>query len=497
MKRNYRTARRFSAILMAIVMLVTTAGGYSSKAEAEATDNNAAYATIRSLADFRSYIDNENPYSVQETVTTDWKGDTGVSVITVPSEGTLFVCCLSENGYADGYLYTDFALTSELGKANGCESSRDKISSFAVNPGTYYYKASRWNGTGDLTVTTFLGFMPKNTVGITYSDTSAKFDMNNNVPVISVDTKEGLAAYIDNGGDSASVDTITTDWRGYSEAHSFTVEESGWLLVYPLCENNNIEWELFTDAGLTSRILHKETVTGTQEEPYSCYLNAGTYYYHGNRWNGTKDLSFTTYLGFIRDSARFSVVSNVLSADRSYASVTFQGSGLIRVVEGEFDPANIFDTVFWKMEDRANALVGNTATITKNGNYVARLETSDGLYVMVPFTVTGVVEAVTPAPTATVSPAPAETPSKKEKKVYKITVNKKKLTVKAGKKAKIKYTVTKGYKGSVKLKSSKKKIATVSSKNSRVIVKGRKKGKCKITLSLSNGKKAVVNVTVK
>ncbi|MBS4815925.1 MAG: hypothetical protein KH026_04900 [Clostridium sp.] len=145
------------------------------------------------------------------------------------------------------------------------------------------------------------------------------------------------------------------------------------------------------------------------ENVYACYLNPGTYYYRGRRWNGTGTLSFKTYLGFVADAPRFSVISNTLTAGASAAQVT-------------------------------NVITGNTATIKKNGDYVARLETPDGLNVMVPFTVSGVVEktilapTVSPAPQTTVTPktapsaAPAKTGTPVQKKVYKVTVSRKRIT---------------------------------------------------------------------
>ena len=83
-------------------------------------------------------------------------------------------------------------------------------------------------------------------------------------------------------------------------------------------------------------------------------------------------------------------------------------------------------------------------------------------------------------------------------KKYVVKAKKKSITVKKGKQIKIKYTVTKGFKGKVKFVCSKKKIAEVSSKGK---IKGLKKGKCKITIQLIKGKKviskAVIKVTVK
>lgn len=37
------------------------------------------------------------------------------------------------------------------------------------------------------------------------------------------------------------------------------------------------------------------------ENVYACYLNPGTYYCRGSRWNGAGTLSFKTYLGFAAD----------------------------------------------------------------------------------------------------------------------------------------------------------------------------------------------------
>ena len=111
------------------------------------------------------------------------------------------------------------------------------------------------------------------------------------------------------------------------------------------------------------------------------------------------------------------------------------------------------------------------------------METADGLYVMVPFTVAGVK-----------GKNAAVTTTQTKKKVYKITAAKKKITIRVKKKKKIKYSITKGYIGLVRLKTSNPRIATINSKG---VVTARKKGKCKITLSLSNGKKAVVQITVK
>lgn len=178
----------------------------------------------------------------------------------------------------------------------------------------------------------------------------------------------------------------------------------------------------------------------SRDDIASYELTAGTYYYRGSRWNGTGTLSFKTYLGFVADAPRFFVVSNTLTADASAAQVTFRGeTGTIRVISADYDPV-IMDDKYWAIQSRANVITGNTATIKKNGDYVARLETPDGLNVMVPFTVSGVVEktilapTVSPAPQTTVTPkaapsaVPAKTGTSVQKKVYKVTVSRKRIT---------------------------------------------------------------------
>lgn len=94
-----------------------------------------------------------------------------------------------------------------------------------------------------------------------------------------------------------------------------------------------------------------------------------------------------------------------------------------------------------------------------------------------------------PVPAATEKPAGTEKKNTTLKK--SIQLAKKKLVIKKGKKATIK--VKSKPAGKLKYKSANKKIATVSSKG---VVKGKKKGTTKITVSCS-GVKAVVKVTVK
>lgn len=100
-----------------------------------------------------------------------------------------------------------------------------------------------------------------------------------------------------------------------------------------------------------------------------------------------------------------------------------------------------------------------------------------------------------PAETTTASKNDTKPSDKKNVKAKKIVVNKKKLVLKKGKKAKIKVKLQPvNATEKVTFKSSNKKIAKVTNKG---VVKAVKKGKCKITVKTASGKKAVVKVTVK
>ena len=486
MKKNNTLLRNICICILTVALVLTSSGfcgGKTQHASAADAAKVLDYAIVKNVADFRSYIDNDYPASTQDVIETDWKGDTPVYKFSLQCAGTLLVAPISPEGYAKASVFTNSSLTSSLKEARGCDSSRDEISSYSVSAGTYYYKASRWNGTKPLTISSFIGFIPNTSAGVSYSNVQPDYNITADVTVPVMSKKEELTNAV-NANASLTTDTITTDWSGYSSVHSFVVKESGWLLSMPLCKESYITWELFSDKALTSRIFNGKTLQSVQDAMYTCYLTPGTYYYRGNRWNGTKALSFTTYLGFIPDASRFSIVSNKLASDSSDAQITFQGeSGTIRVTAGDYDPSILMSDQFWNTSNRVNVITDTTVHVRKNGHYVARLETADGLYVMVPFTVAGVK-----------GKNAAVTTTRTKKKVYKITAAKKKITIRVKKKKKIKYSITKGYIGLVRLKTSNPRIATINSKG---VVTARKKGKCKITLSLSNGKKAVVQITVK
>ncbi len=492
-------------IVYAFVLVLTCSFIVDKKAEAAGLDQPVTYATVKSVTDFRNYIDNNNPCSIQEEIEEDWSGTTEVYKLVIPSSGKLLVCPLSQDGHVKATVYSDFALTMEKLSADALASDRDDIAQTNISAGTYYVRGERWNGTNPIQANIFIGFIPDNAQGVEYADTSVKYDAAQDVDAKDI-AVTGDAELLEKvkANQYVSSDNVETSWSGTTDVHSIKVTESGWLLVYPVEQEGCIDLFLYSDKACASSILKAGSYSSADEKPYACYVTPGNYYWKGIRWNGTGLITMYTYMGFVSCEGRLdaSVVNN---SDNTAATVTFSGSdvgkGLLRVEKGEYDPSIISSTKFWNTSDRANAVEGTVKTITQNGTYVARLEDANGYHTMVSFTVSGLIEPqpiVTP-PTpiqATSTIKPALTPVSKiyNSSTYKISVKKKSIVVKVKKKARISYTVTKGYTGKVKFSTSNKKIASVSKKG---IVKGKKKGKCKITLKLNNGQKATVNVKVK
>lgn len=117
--------------------------------------------------------------------------------------------------------------------------------------------------------------------------------------------------------------------------------------------------------------------------------------------------------------------------------------------------------------------------------------TYSGIKAVYSINVNAAVIVTPPADNPVVSPLPSGDNQSGGDNVQVFKVAKKKLTVKKGKKVKIKVTVSP--KTTVKFKSSKPKIAKVTKKG---VVKGIKKGKAKITVT-AFGKKKTVTIKVK
>lgn len=433
-----------------------------SAAENLMENESVRYASVASVDAFRDYIDNDGVYASQDTIETDWEGFTDVHKIVVDEAGTLLIAPLDENGYTNTCIYSNFALTSQLGEEiRSITSSRDKIAQVKVKAGTYYYRASRWNGFDPLTVTTYIGFIPDSGNG--KGDNKYNMDADTATPVGDIPmlaNANGLNEYIDNDGAYASQDTIETDWTGNSTVHSITVQEDGWIIAQPLCENEYIYWKLYSNKDLTSCIATAKTRPSTDEAPVTAYVKAGTYYYLGSRWNGFDPITFTSYVGFLPASSRISVQEIQYSDDNSYATVTLDydrdylksfSSGMIRLAKGYVDIYDINNNDIWKTSTRENALEGAEIKITANGNYTVRIEnSSDNYYCLAHFTVSDIKAAAVPEKPA----APKIITAKKNAKVIKGTADANlKITVKVGSKS---YTTVSSSKGNWTVKLAKK-----------------------------------------
>ena len=456
------------AIAMAVIMACSSSNMlFEQKDIAKAAENTLAnesvqYVYVSDSDGLRTFIDNDGAYSSQDSIA-KINEYSEVHKIVLDEPGTLYVCPLSDTDYLDIQLFYNFALTAKIGNKGYTRSSdREDFLSYKLKAGTYYYRLSRWNGHGSevYTATTYLGFQPDS--GKLKSNTSSistTVSTATEVTVPDVDKSQGLLDYIRNDGEAASQESIAKIGE-YSHANKITITEPGWLFVTPLSDTDYIEWRLYTNKDLTSKIFEMDTLEKMPDNPSAVYLEAGTYYYCGYRWNGhgSEVYTTTTYLGFMPTKNRISVNSVKLSADKTYATVTFDydkeylgsfNSGTIRVVKGKVSAGHITNGNVWAVQTKENALESNKAKITSNGTYTARIDgKSDEYYGMVSFKVTGIVKA--PA-------APKIKTAKKNTKVIKGTSKAKlKIYVKYNGKT---YQTTANSKGNWTIKVSKKLTA--------------------------------------
>lgn len=429
--------KRFLPMLLAVCMMLTTLPVIA----AENVDANGSvqYLHVSDADALRDFIDNDGQYASQDVIATDWEGYTDVHKIVFDEPGTLYAYIFTDNvnddyGFAKLELFADFALSArvegtkeETGVENVTGTYEDCIV-YEVNAGTYYYRGSRWNGCDPLTVTIYFGFKPASgKLKVTSLPKTGTTREAGAVTVQTVSAPTELNTYIANGGTYASQDVITTEWNGYSDYYVFTLAEPGWLFVNPMSDYEHANFQLFSNVEATSRLASFRTKSSITETPYNIYLDAGTYYYRYSRWNGYDPMTITTYLGFMPAANRLSVNNISVSADKTYATVTFNydknylpsfiSSGTLRMEEGKIDVRHIKNNTVWKTDARTNALETASVKITKNGTYTVRLDSNvDEFYSMVSFTVSGL--------NGTTVKAPAKPKS------VTLTAGKKKVTIK-------------------------------------------------------------------
>ena len=403
-------------------------------------DGSVQYATVSSVDGFRDYIDNDGVYASQDSIETKWSGYTDAHKIVLEEPGTLYLAALAEDNDVDVELFGNYALTAKIGGSiKTTPSDRTEIKGFDLEAGTYYFRGSRWNGYEiPFVVTVYAGFVPDDLSSVSKAvnvyDTSATDTVPvNEIPV--VQGEGGLKDYVMGDGQFAWQDDIETKWSGNTDTYSFTVQEDGWLFVYPVAADNGVNWTLYSNKDLASCLVREETMANVDGEPYSVYLKAGTYYCRGERWNGYKiPFTVTAYLGFMPASTRISVQDIQYNSSYSEATVTFNysqeylpsfQSGTVRVVEGIVHPCDEGNNEVWKTSTRENVLESDSVVIKKNGDYTVRIANLDidENFCMAYFTVDGLQETASSeeAGQSGKPTAPVVTVAKKGKKIVKGT----------------------------------------------------------------------------
>ena len=373
----------------------------------DSTINSIPY--FSSEYDFVRYMDNSDTGEYKPIITEtliDYDQNGGVHKYTAREDGTIMWATFSTYGNVRGTFYADSKLTNELKCDNWSYSTREETTQIDVKKGkTYYFQQHKWNGQDDIDkAVTFMGFIPKSPKTATMSVTT-KYIEKGNLPFKEFSSYSDYRTRCNSLVKSGS--TLTTELyaRGregdtrYSEVKLVTVKKAGWLCIYANQKYDNVDLELFADKDLN--IKYGEFSTRIFEETDGIgkiWLNPGTYYIRGNRWNGIEEDNFNSplkvYLGFIPTEQIIKVSSAVLSKDQKTATVTFTTTvpGSIRVMPGKYTTYHMHED-FWDVGNTTNLLKGNTFTAKANGWYTARFEdTKNGLVHRVVFSVNGIVK---------------------------------------------------------------------------------------------------------
>ncbi|SKA65557.1 Fibronectin type III domain-containing protein [Eubacterium uniforme] len=344
------------------------------------------------------YMDNSDTGEykpvITETFVDDWEQDGGVHKYTAPEDGTIMWYTVSRDGCIEGTFYSDFELTNGLGGYYGASNRQECKKIDVIKGKSYYFRQHRWNGQKPVEGVTYMGFTPKSKNTVRMSVTP-KYDETNNVTVKEFSSYDDYYKNIESTLTSELY--ISESDQIYSETKSFTVKKSGWLFIYAAHKLSHIDMELFSDKDLNINIGDfSSRINNDTEGIGKIWLDAGTYYYRGERWNGYEEESFysplKTYLGFVPAEKYITVSNPVLSADKRSATVKFTtpNGGNVRVQEGAYAPYKISDD-FWDVQNRANMVQDNTFVAKIDRYYTARVEDSkSGNSFMVIFTTEGI-----------------------------------------------------------------------------------------------------------
>lgn len=468
--------KRMVTVLLAAAVTVSSFGVTGIKVEAKentiAKSDSVIYKYVSSEQGLRNYIEGDGAYSSQDEITTEWERYTDVHKVTFPESGKLVVASMyqdesQDNVYARFQLFANKSLTAKIGEDSCIDYVTDDFTVYSVKKGTYYYRASRWNGTEKIKITTYLGFIPKSGKMKESGMKSAANTKATAVSVKAIKNVKELNTYIENDGAYASQEVDKNEWKGTTGYHKFTIKNPGWVVFNSIADKNGnyINVKVFANADMTAKVFSYRP-TDKLGDGKMVYLQAGTYYYYGSRWNGTTPITYTNFIGHISTKDRITVKSISKNSDGASAKVTFSydkaylksfAKGRIRIVKGSVSPNKIADKDTWKGYEVAS----NVINITSNGTYSARIETNgDNCYGMTTFKVSGLKNTTPLKATVTSAKRNAKTISGKSQAYMKVYVKygNKTYSTKADKKGKwsvkTKSKLTKGASIKVVVKNS-------------------------------------------
>lgn len=357
------------------------------------TYGEVQYAIVCDGDELADYIHHNIAYSSQDIITTNWKGSTDIYQISIDQPGYLIFAPIQINQDARLYLYSNNALTSCLMTMDYIDNiNQERFYGLEVEPGTYYYCSKRWNATGDLKLSVYIGFVPSDKAAIDVNSylnaTISETDYNISFTPDTVENIHEFVAGIENRQPDFQ-DTINTSWSGNGDLHGFTLPESGLVYIWSTSgKNGDFKFNLYNDRALNSRIIYgKEVIEDKAKVPLeknvTCvYLDAGTYYYQVYRWNDMGASTIESYFAFTPSSSILTVESIDLSQDKKTATIRFsindaynpdQQKALIRIEKGRVTARSADYNGKWDFETLENAIESHEYIAKENGIYTARI----------------------------------------------------------------------------------------------------------------------------
>ena len=350
----------------------------------------ARYAIVQNEEELAGLIHTGTRIATNEDLWDDGVGVTRTYEFTVTQDGRMILALFS-GGLVRLSLFSADAPENVIFTAESVQGTNDAFSRVDLKAGVYRYRIEKirdMGGTCRATAALYLGFMPGYGAenGAPYA--SAHYDSN--VPLLKTDdhVREVRVKSFDTRGDfllEVGEQMATSEMvKGprtrdtFVEYTSFTVEESGYLLIY----SESLAYgrlELYNDRTRTSLIamFDCDTDHDPEENIREIYLDAGTYFY--TNYDMDAPAGFWNWLGFL-PAGKALTVANVTGPGAAGDAVIRvetaedyigPGNNTLRLVPQKLTARTVNHPELMPKDGEEFSVYRGIMTAKANGNYTA------------------------------------------------------------------------------------------------------------------------------